>query len=88
MARTYWASRVDGALEFLGAFGDTHTVKDKTQPQAGAVIIDIVDRDIEGVISGLDNRVLLVALPSAIRKRLNEKVGAAIQWAQIEGFIK
>jgi hypothetical protein len=88
MSRTYWEKKPDGAYEFLGAFRDGHAVKDQRQPQAKAAVIDITDRDIQGVLDSLADRVLLVGLPSAITKRLQARMPWAGPWAQIEGFAK
>lgn len=88
MARTYWEKKPSGAYEFLGAFRDGHIVKDQKQPQAKASVIDITDKDIQGVLDSLADRVLLVGLPSSVTKRLAAKMPWVGPWAQIEGFVK
>lgn len=88
MARTYWAKKKDGSFEFLGAFKDDHVVKDRKQPQAAGVIIDIPGRDVQGVLDLLADRVLLVNLPSAIQKRLLGPSTAQVPWEQLEGYVK
>lgn len=88
MARTYWAKLPDNSFEFLGAFRDGHIVKDQKQPQAKASVIDITDKDIQGVLDGLADRVLLVNLPQAVTKRLAAKMPWAGPWAQLEGFVR
>lgn len=88
MARTYWDKKKDGSFEFLGAFKDDHQVKDKKQPQARGVIIDIPDLDIQGVLDHLADRVLLVGLPTSIKNRMTGLRIAQVPWNQLEGFVK
>lgn len=88
MSRTYWEKKPDGSLEFLGAFTDGHKVRDTKQPQGRALVIDIPDKSIEGVLEALGDRVKLESLPSAITKRLAAKMPVTVPWAQLEGFVK
>jgi hypothetical protein len=92
MARTYWHPHKDGSLEFLGAFRDGHTAKPGSI-QAQGRILDIQDLDLAGAeqrlaLDGRPSPPLLVGLPSAISKRLQARMPAALPWAQLEGFIK
>lgn len=94
MSRTYWKQTGDNSFEFLGAFNDGHAFdpKKKRDPQfVGAGVMDINGHSITDTMTALNDRVTLADMPAKMRNRLAVKdgsVGLAVDWHQIEGFLK